>query len=135
MSIGELAGAAGVSQRTVRYYEELGILPEPPRSPGGTRRYPPEFVFYLEGALVLKELGFRLDEIRLISQLARGVRLPKSDRAAAERAMRSLMEALDHRMKVLRFIEYAVLSVEPGDGRRLPSPEEFARSLGLGANG
>ena len=38
--VAELAKAAGVSSRTIRYYEELGILPEPRRSPGGTRKYP-----------------------------------------------------------------------------------------------
>ncbi len=38
VSIGQLAKAAGVSSRTIRYYEELGILPEPRRSPGGTAR-------------------------------------------------------------------------------------------------
>src|SRR3984957_20425154 len=42
VSIGHLAKAAGVSSRTIRYYEELGILPEPRRSPRGTRKYPKE---------------------------------------------------------------------------------------------
>jgi DNA-binding transcriptional MerR regulator len=37
VSIGQLAKEAGVSSRTIRYYEELGILPEPRRSPGGSR--------------------------------------------------------------------------------------------------
>jgi DNA-binding transcriptional MerR regulator len=61
VSIGELAKAAGVSSRTIRYYEELGILPEPRRSPGGTRKYPREYGGYIAAALALKDLGFRLE--------------------------------------------------------------------------
>ena len=41
LSIGELARDTGVSSRTIRYYEELGILPEPRRSAGGTALAPP----------------------------------------------------------------------------------------------
>src|ERR1700722_15053963 len=59
VSIGELAKAAGVSSRTIRYYEELGILPEPRRSPGGTRKYPKEYGGYIAAALALEDLGFR----------------------------------------------------------------------------
>ena len=63
LSIGELAELTSVSTRTIRYYEELGILPAPPRTPAGTRRYPRDYVFYVEGAKILKQLGFGLDEI------------------------------------------------------------------------
>jgi DNA-binding transcriptional MerR regulator len=64
VSIGQLAKAAGVSSRTIRYYEELGILPEPRRSPGGTRKYPKEYGGYIAAALALKDLGFRLEEVK-----------------------------------------------------------------------
>ena len=72
VSIGELAKAAGVSSRTIRYYEELGILPEPRRSAGGTRKYPSEYSGYIAVALALKDLGFRLDEIKPLARLALG---------------------------------------------------------------
>ncbi|MGH9003457.1 MAG: MerR family transcriptional regulator, partial [Acidimicrobiia bacterium] len=72
LSIGQLAELTGVSSRTIRYYEELGILPPPSRSPGGTRKYTQDYVFYVEGALALKELGFRLEEIELIGRIALG---------------------------------------------------------------
>ena len=64
VSIGQLAKAAGVSSRTIRYYEELGILPEPQRTSGGTRKYPREYCGYIETALALKDLGFRLEEVK-----------------------------------------------------------------------
>ena len=72
VSIGQLAKAAGVSSRTIRYYEELGILPEPRRSPGGTRKYPREYGGYIDVALALKDLGFRLEEVRPLARLAVG---------------------------------------------------------------
>lgn len=42
MRIGELAGLAGVSTKTVRYYEQLGLLPTPDRRPSGYRDYAPD---------------------------------------------------------------------------------------------
>ena len=74
VSIGQLAKAAGVSSRTIRYYEQLGILPEPRRSPGGTRKYPREYGGYIAAALALKDLGFRLEEVKPLARLAAGGR-------------------------------------------------------------
>src|SRR5512135_240214 len=68
VSIGQLAKAAGVSSRTIRYYEELGILPEPRRTSGGTRKYPREYCGYIETALALKDLGFRLEEVQALDR-------------------------------------------------------------------
>ena len=39
MRIGEIAELAGVTTKTVRYYERIGILPEPDRTPSGYRDY------------------------------------------------------------------------------------------------
>ena len=101
VSIGELARMTGVSRRTIRYYEELGILPEPPRSPGGTRKYPEEYRFYVEGALSLKQVGFNLDEVRLIGRLALGARLSAAERAKAVRAIGEKRQHLEHKIRVL----------------------------------
>ena len=101
LSIGTLAQLTGVSRRTIRYYEELGILPEPPRSPGGTRKYPREYQFYIEGALSLKEVDFNLDEVRLIGRLALGLRLSASERAQALSAIAEKRQNLEHKIQVL----------------------------------
>ena len=101
LSIGGLARATGVSQRTIRYYEELGILPSPTRSSGGTRRYPPDYKFYIEGALMLKELGFSLDELKLVGRLALGTDLTATQRKRALAVIDGKMKALEHRIRVL----------------------------------
>lgn len=101
VSIGQLAAETGVSSRTIRYYEELGILPEPPRTPGGTRQYGPEYRFYVEGAVALKELGFSLDEIKLVGRLALGRPMTAEQQRKAGEAIRERTEALEHKVAVL----------------------------------
>ncbi|WP_457757817.1 MerR family DNA-binding transcriptional regulator [Streptomyces mirabilis] len=41
MRIGELASVSGLTAKTIRFYEQAGLLPDPPRTPGGYRDYPP----------------------------------------------------------------------------------------------
>ncbi|MET7978371.1 MerR family DNA-binding transcriptional regulator [Streptomyces mirabilis] len=40
MRIGELATMSGVAAKTIRFYEQSGLMPEPPRTAGGYRDYP-----------------------------------------------------------------------------------------------
>lgn len=63
MRTGELAAAAGVNQQTLRYYERRGLLPEPDRSLGGHRTYPPEALERLRMIKAAQRLGFTLTEI------------------------------------------------------------------------
>lgn len=60
---GELAAAAGVSRETLRYYERIGLLPEPRRSASGYRQYPSESVDRLRFVGRAQELGFTLAEV------------------------------------------------------------------------
>ena len=63
MRTGELAAAAGVNVQTLRYYERRGLLPPPPRSAAGHRRYPASTVGLLTMIKSAQRLGFSLDEI------------------------------------------------------------------------
>jgi DNA-binding transcriptional MerR regulator len=63
--ISDAATRVGVSARTLRYYEELGLLTPSLYTPGGERRYTPEDLAHLQRILELREvLGMNLDEIR-----------------------------------------------------------------------
>ncbi len=66
MRIGELARAAGTTPRTVRYYEEIGLLAESEERPAGSHReYGDEDLARLRELLRLKHmLGLSLDELR-----------------------------------------------------------------------
>ena len=64
LRIGEVAEAAGVSTRTLRYYQELGLLQPSGHTPGLARRYGSADVERLNRILELRDLlGFNLDEI------------------------------------------------------------------------
>jgi DNA-binding transcriptional MerR regulator len=114
VSIGQLARNAGVSSRTIRYYEELGILPEPRRSAGGTRKYPREYGDYLAAALALKELGFRLDELRPLARLAAGRPVTPAQREAAARLVTDRIDQLARQVVMLRRLRDSVSHPETG---------------------
>jgi DNA-binding transcriptional MerR regulator len=63
MRIGELARRAGVTARTVRYYEGLGLQPIARREAGGHRQYDDDALARLAKIDWLKRMGLTLDEI------------------------------------------------------------------------
>ncbi|PJF39521.1 MAG: MerR family transcriptional regulator [Phototrophicales bacterium] len=63
MKIGEVAKQAGIATSTLRYYEQIGLLPAPQRR-GGQRVYDAEIFNYLKIIKAGQRAGFSLDEIR-----------------------------------------------------------------------
>lgn len=66
MLIGELAGRSGLSTKTLRFYESIGVLPPPDRTANGYRDYEPEILDRLAFIRASQAAGFTLDEIRHI---------------------------------------------------------------------
>ena len=66
--IGEVADLLGTTLRTIRYYEEEGLL-QPLRTDGGTRLYHERHISRLKSILHLAENGFSLESIRLIASI------------------------------------------------------------------
>lgn len=64
LTIGEVAGLAGLRTSAIRYYEEKGILPEPARV-SGRRRYDPVVLRHLEVIRFAQQAGLTLEEIRI----------------------------------------------------------------------
>lgn len=69
MRIGELADATGVTTKTIRYYEDINLLPAPDRSIGGYRQYSQSDVDRLAFIRRARELDLGLDEIAEILTL------------------------------------------------------------------
>jgi Cu(I)-responsive transcriptional regulator len=68
--IGNLAKASHCKVQTIRYYEQVGLLPEPSRSAGNQRIYLPDHLDRLVFIRHCRALGFSLDEIRKLLRLA-----------------------------------------------------------------
>ncbi|MCF6136420.1 Hg(II)-responsive transcriptional regulator [Alkalihalobacillus berkeleyi] len=60
---GELAELSGVNKETIRYYERIGLLQEPPRNESGYRIYPEDALNRLKFIRKAQELGFTLMEV------------------------------------------------------------------------
>ncbi len=69
MRIGELAQKAGVTPRTIRYYENLGLLHPSEREGSGFRYYTANELARLQKIDCLKALGLTLEEIRSVIEL------------------------------------------------------------------
>lgn len=69
MRIGDLTARAGVTQRTVRYYESIGLMPPGEREGTGQHYYGEEALLRLRKIDQLKKLGLSLDEIRDVIDL------------------------------------------------------------------
>ena len=98
ISIGELSRQTGVKVPTIRYYESVGLMPEPPRSEGKQRRYGAPEVSRLTFIRHARELGFEIDAIReLLAMSAQ----PDQSCAEADRIARRHMAEVDRRISQL----------------------------------
>jgi MerR family transcriptional regulator, repressor of the yfmOP operon len=112
LRIGDVAKLAGTTPRTIRYYEELGLLAGAPERPsGGHRLYTQAEVERLREVIRLKELlGVTLDELKdlLTAEEARAaVRAQlRRDDVHPERRRELLNEALGHLDRQLELVEH-----------------------------
>ena len=72
LTIGPLSRKTGVHIETIRYYERIGLIPEPPRTAGGHRSYDEGHIKRLTLIARARELGFSLGEIRALLALGDG---------------------------------------------------------------
>jgi DNA-binding transcriptional MerR regulator len=70
LTIGKLAKATGTKVVTVRYYEQAGLLPLPPRTPGNYRAYGADHLHRLRFIRRCRDLGFTLDQVRDLLRLS-----------------------------------------------------------------
>ncbi|HEX9874943.1 MAG TPA: MerR family transcriptional regulator [Deferrimonas sp.] len=68
VQIGELAKRLGITTRTIRYYEEIGLMGPPERLGGGTRMYNREDILRLKFILKMKDLGISLKEMQELAE-------------------------------------------------------------------
>ena len=64
LRIGEVAERVGVNPKTIRYYEDIGLIPQPARRPSGYRTYGTDDIDRIAFIRRAQRLGLSLDEIR-----------------------------------------------------------------------
>ncbi len=116
MRIGELAGRLGLNPRTVRFYESIGVLPEPPRTPSGYRDYGEGDLERLRFVKLAQSLGLTLDDIREVLALRDRGQAPC---AYVRRVIEEQAAAIDRRIEELRRMR-AELGRLQRVARRLP---------------
>ena len=130
LSIGEVGRRAGIEPSAIRYYESIGLLPEPPRV-GGKRRYDASIFEWLALIALAREAGFTMAEIkRLVSGFTPGTRPAERWTELATRKLVEIdaMVARAERMRAVLRVALdcgcfrledcsALLAVDPVDGR------------------
>ncbi|WP_416962503.1 MerR family transcriptional regulator [Streptomyces sp. Agncl-13] len=106
MQIGEVAARTELSLRTIRHYEETGLVTPSARSQGGFRLYTESDVARLMVIRRMKPLGFTLDEMRDLleatDRLDSGEELPAGEREELLERVRGFERAAQQRVADLR---------------------------------
>ena len=107
LTIGELARRTGRRASSIRYYEQIGLLPEPGRV-GGQRRYQPDSVRALAVIDTAQRAGLSLDEIKALLAAGRGSRDAVEElRSIAARKVPQVTAMIEHAVLVRNWLEQA----------------------------
>ena len=108
LQIGEVAEQLGLTPRTLRYYEEIGLLEPPSRMEGGFRLYSSSDINRLENIVQLKRLlGFSLREIKQVVEAMESLKLLRQESKQAadletkRDSLRKGLEILEQQVDVL----------------------------------
>lgn len=99
LSIGDLAKATATKVVTIRYYEQIGLLPVPARTAGRFRAYRPQDLGRLRFIRRCRDLGFTLEQVRELLGLA-----AQQDRECGEvdRMAREHLQGVEHKIADLQ---------------------------------
>ncbi len=117
MNIGQAATESGISQRMVRHYEKIGLIPTPPRRDSGYRDYSHADVHRLRFVANARDLGFPIEEIRSLLELWQDRRRSSADVKALATAR---AEELGRKAKALEAMRSTLLELAArchGDNR------------------
>ena len=101
-TIGALGKAAGVSAPTIRYYEQIGLLPRPSRTAGGQRNYDETDLSRLTFIKQCRDFGFGIDQVRVLLELSIS---PERDCAETRDIAQTHLDAVRAKLTELRALE------------------------------
>jgi Cu(I)-responsive transcriptional regulator len=105
IAIGDLARLTGVKVPTIRYYESAGLLPQPPRTASNRRQYDDQAVKRLKFIRHARELGFEVDAIRELLDLAEQ---PQRSCSKVDALAREHLQAITSRIERLTALKTEV---------------------------
>ncbi len=108
IKIGDLAKCAGVTVRTIRYYEELGLISPTKTSPGGFRLYTKLDLRKLLFVKRFKELGFSLDDIKELFRPSDGETTKKERISASLTLLEEQLSQVNDKIKKLTSVKEEV---------------------------
>jgi len=112
MTIGRLADETGVHLETIRYYQQLGLMPVPARPRGSVRRYGRDAAERLRFIRRAQDLGFSLAEVKLLLALSAGEHCAETRALAAQKK-----RLVDGKIADLRAIQAALSRLIRACGR------------------
>jgi len=110
LKVGDLAKRTGKTVRTIRYYEELGLLESQNRTDGGFRLYSDSDVHRVETISCLSELGFSLEQVRVLvnawRESQKGVEVSEKIKGALEDGLKEAR----NKIKLLQDLERQIVT-------------------------
>jgi len=107
MHIGDMVEATGLSHRTIRHYDEVGLLPASTRNEGGFRSYTNSDLRRILVIRSMKPLGFSLEEMRELLDAVDALAENQKDQAARAKLDDYLRQAVVKRDKLALNLERA----------------------------
>ncbi|WP_281017875.1 MULTISPECIES: helix-turn-helix domain-containing protein [unclassified Minwuia] len=98
LGIGQLSAETGTKVPTIRYYEDIGLLPEPERTVGNQRRYGQQQVDRLRFIRHCRDMGFPLADVRALLDLSDD---PERSCASADTIARHQLQEVERRLASL----------------------------------
>lgn len=122
LTIGKVAKLADVGVETVRFYERIGLLPEPPRSSSGYRVYTTDAVALIRFVRNAKGLGFTLGEIRDLLHIRVAPNATCAEvKNKASRKIADIDQKLEELLKMRKQLE-GIVGQCPGQGPAVDCP-------------
>jgi MerR family mercuric resistance operon transcriptional regulator len=105
----ELAKLTGCNLETIRYYENIGVMSEPPRSAKNYRSYDEAHVTRLNFVMRARDLGFKLEEIRdLLALVDGGIQTCGEVQAVATRHLKNIRTKITDMRRIERVLSDTV---------------------------
>lgn len=108
MKRGEVARRSGVNSETVRYYEQRGLIPKPPRTASGYREYTEDYVERIRFIKRAQELGFTLEEIKELLALRLD---PNTDRGEVRQHAEAKLVDIEEKILDSERMKHALMSL------------------------